>query len=57
MLGGLAEENMLLASVAVRAVERVGGDGAVVFLEDVLADETGDASLREQASRALERVR
>ena len=57
VLGGLAATNMLLASVAVRAVERVGGDGAVVFLEHVLADGTRDASLREQASRALERVR
>jgi HEAT repeat protein len=57
VLGELAEENVLLSSVAVRAIEQVGGEEAVASLEHVLADGTRDASLRQQAARALERVR
>ncbi len=57
VLGELAEENVLLSSVAVRAIERIGGEEAVASLEHVLVDGTRDASLREQVSRALERVR
>ena len=57
VLGELAEENVLLSSVAVRAIERIGGEEAVASLEHVLADGTRDLSLRKQAARALERVR
>jgi HEAT repeat protein len=57
VLGELAEENVLLSSVAVRAIEQVGGKEAVASLEHVLADGARDASLRKQAARALERVR
>jgi HEAT repeat protein len=57
VLGELAENNVLLSSVAVRAIEQVGGDDAIASLEHVLDDGTQDASLREQAARALERVR
>jgi len=57
VLGELAEENVLLSSVAVRAIERVGGEDAVASLEHVLADGSRDVSLRRQAARALERVR
>jgi len=57
VLGELAEENVLLSSVAVRAIERIGGEEAVTSLEHVLADGTRDLSLRKQAARALERVR
>jgi len=57
VLGELAEENVLLSSVAVRAIEQVGGEEAVASLEHVLADGSRDASLRNQAARALERVR
>jgi HEAT repeat protein len=57
VLGELAEDNVLLSSVAVRAIEQVGGDEAVLSLEHVLSDGARDPSLREQAARALERVR
>jgi HEAT repeat protein len=57
VLGELAEENVLLSSVAVRAIEQVGGEEAVASLEHVLADGSRDTSLRKQAARALERVR
>jgi HEAT repeat protein len=57
VLGELAEENVLLSSVAVRAIEQVGGEEAIASLEHVLADGSRDTSLRKQAARALERVR
>jgi HEAT repeat protein len=57
LLGELAAENVLLSSVAVRAIEQVGGKDAVASLEGVLAAGDRDAALRDQAARALERVR
>jgi hypothetical protein len=57
LLGELAAENMLLSSVAVQAIERVGGAQAIASLEHVVADGDRDPALREQAMRALERVR
>jgi HEAT repeat protein len=56
LLGELATDNALLASVAVRAIERVGGTAAISSLEHVLTSVGRDAVLREQAERALERV-
>jgi HEAT repeat protein len=52
----LASNNALLASVAVGALERVGGDDAIHSLERVNADAGRDAALREQAERALARL-
>jgi HEAT repeat protein len=56
LLAELASENALLASVAVRAIERVGGDDAVSALKDVARDGTRDTALRDQAERALAQV-
>ena len=57
LLGELAADNVLLSSVAVRAIEQVGGKDAVISLESFLADGAHDTAVRDQAARALERVR
>jgi HEAT repeat protein len=56
LLQELAADNALLSFVAVRAIERVGGDEAIASLERVAADGARDAALREQAGRALARA-
>ena len=53
LLGELAAENKLLASIAVRAIEGVGGADAVALLQEVARDGARDAVLRAQAERAL----
>jgi HEAT repeat protein len=57
LLAELASTNALLSSVALRAITRVGGDAAVASLEEVVRETDRDPALREQAQRALERVR
>jgi HEAT repeat protein len=56
LVAELAADNTLLASVAVRALERVGGADAVGSLEGVVADPARDAALREEAEGALGRL-
>ncbi|MFL5928443.1 MAG: HEAT repeat domain-containing protein [Gaiellaceae bacterium] len=56
LLAELASENALLASVAVRAIERVGGEDAVSALQEVARDGMRDPALRDQAERALAHV-
>jgi hypothetical protein len=57
LLSELAADNALLSSVAVRAIEQVGGKEAIASLEGFLADRPQDTAVRDQAARALERVR
>ncbi len=57
LLADLATDNAVLSSVAVHALERVGGADAISSLEYVIADAGNDPALREQAERALERAR
>ena len=56
LLGDLTAVNTLLGSVAVRAIEEVGGPEAIVSLEQFVTDADQDAALRAQAGRALERL-
>jgi HEAT repeat protein len=56
LLAELASDNALLASVAVGALERLGGHEAADSLREVAADPARDPALREQAERALDRV-
>jgi hypothetical protein len=57
LLVDLTAVNTLLGSVAVHAIEEVGGPEAIVSLEQFVTDADHDAVLRAQAGRALERLR
>lgn len=56
LLGELASDNALLSSLALRAIERIGGGEAIGSLEGVIADAGRDLALRDQAERALGRI-
>jgi HEAT repeat protein len=56
LLVDLTAVNTLLGSVAVRAIEEVGGLEAIASLEQFVIDADQDAALRAQAGRALERL-
>jgi len=56
LLVDLTAVNTLLGSVAVHAIEEVGGPGAIASLEQFVSDADHDAALRAQAGRALERL-
>jgi hypothetical protein len=56
LLVDLTAVNTLLGSVAVRAIEEVGGPEAIASLEQFVFDADNDAALRAQAGRALERL-
>jgi len=56
LLVDLTAVNTLLGSVAVHAIEEVGGREAIASLEQFVTDANHDEALRAQAGRALERL-
>ena len=56
LLVDLTAVNTLLGSVAVRAIEEVGGPEAIASLEQFVTHADHDAVLRAQAGRALARL-
>jgi PBS lyase HEAT-like repeat len=57
LIADLAADNVVLGSIALRAIEEFGGQQAIDSLERFAADADRDASLRAQAARALGRLR